>query len=380
MLLPALTQLHYAILSFLALVLIIALANLRGWRRLASYGGGATPHVSVLVPARNEAENITPCLRALLAQDYPDFEVIALDDHSTDGTGAQLAGLAATDARLRVLSGAALPAGWLGKPWACQQLARAAQGDLLLFVDADTRLAPKALRAAVAALHAERAGLVTVLPRQVMGTWGERLLVPLLPWSLFCFLPVALAHRWQRPWLTASVGQFMLFARATYAGSGGHASVRANPVEDIALGRRVMAQGGGWRLLEGGALVSCRMYAGFRAAQAGFGRTLFAAFDDRAVPFVLVWLWLAVVFTAPVLALLAAALGLLPGFEVRLALLAVGLSALLWALCAWRFALPRGLLGLYPLSVLLMTATALRSLWVTRAGRVTWRGRALAER
>jgi hypothetical protein len=122
------------------------------------------------------------------------------------------------------------------------------------------------------------------------------------------------------------------------------------------------------------------MYRGFREAQAGFGRTLFAAFDDRALPFMLIWLWLAVVFVAPVLSLGASALGFLPGFDVRLPLLAVGLALLLWGLCVWRLALPRVLVALYPLSVLLMMLTALRSLWVTRAGRVTWRGRALAER
>ena len=337
--------------------------------------------VSILVPARNEAENIGACVRALLAQDYPHYEVIALDDHSTDDTGDQLRVLAASDARLQVLAGQALPPGWLGKHWACHQLARAASGDRLLFVDADTRLAPGALSAAIAALQAERAGLVTVLPRQAMSTWGERLLVPILPWSLFCFLPVALAHRWQWPGLSASVGQFMLFTRAAYERAGGHAAVRATPVDDIALGRRVMEHGDGWRLLDGGDLVRCRMYRGLRQAVAGFGRTLFAAFNDRALPFTLIWLWLAVVFTLPPLTLAAGALGLLPaGFDLRLPLAAVGASLLLWALCAWRFALPPMVVALYPVSVLLMTFTALRSLVITRAGRATWRGRALAGR
>ncbi len=377
-----LTLFHLALLAFLALIFAVALSNLRGWRRLASYAGRApAPRVSVLVPARNEAEHITPCLRALLAQDYADFEVIALDDASTDDTGAQLAALAAAEPRLRVLAGAPLPPGGLGKQWACHQLARAAAGGCLLFVDADTRLAPTALRQAMTALHVEDAGLVTVLPRQALVTWGERLLVPVLPWSLFCFLPVPLAHRWQWPGLSASVGQFMLFTRAAYERAGGHAAVRATPVDDIALGRRVLACGGGWRLLEGGDRVTCRMYRGFREAQAGFGRTLFAAFDDRVLPFVATWLWLALVFVAPVGVLGAALAGRLPaGFDVRLPLAAVMLSLLLWGLCLRRFGLPLYLAALYPLSVLLMTLTALRSVWVTRAGRVQWRGRALAER
>ena len=383
--LAALTQLHLAVLGCLALVLLVAAGNLLGWRRVAHYAHRAAaveqPPVSLLVPARNEAAHISACVRALLAQDYPRFEVLVLDDHSTDGTGAQLAALAQTDPRLQVLSGTPLPPGWLGKHWACHQLARAAQHDYLLLVDADTRLAPGALRAAMAAQAEAGAGLVSVVPRQVMGTWGERLLVPLLPWSLFCFLPVPLAHRLQWPALSASVGQFMLFTRAAYERAGGHAAVRATPVDDIALGKRVIANRDGWRLLEGGALVACRMYGGFREALAGFGRTLFAAFDDRAVPFATLWLWLAVVFALPPVTLAAGALGWLPaGFDLRLPWLAVAAALLLWALCVWRLALPRALVLLYPLSVLLMTFTALRSLWVTRAGRVTWRGRALAER
>jgi chlorobactene glucosyltransferase len=377
-----LVQLHLALLTFLLLVLIVAISNLLWWRRLASYSTVAPqPRVSVLVPARNEAENITPCLLSLLAQDYAEFEVIVLDDHSTDGTGARLAVLAAGEQRLRVLTGTPLPAGWLGKQWACAQLARAASGDHLLFVDADTRLAPTALREAMAALQAERVGLVTVLPRQTVVTWGERLLVPMLPWSLFCFLPVALAHRLQWPALSASVGQCLLFTRAAYERAGGHAAVRATPVDDIALGKRVMAQHDGWRLLDGGDYVTCRMYRGFREAQAGFGRTLFAAFDDRAVPFVVVWVWLAVVFVVPVVTLGAALAGLLPAsFNVQLPLAAIGLSLLLWTLCLRRFGLPLYLAALYPLSVPLMTLTALRSWWVTRTGRVQWRGRALVER
>src|SRR5262249_44305272 len=109
-----------------------------------------TPSVSILVPARDEAANIEACVRGLLAQTYPAWELIVLDDGSTDGTGAILARLAADEGRLRVLAGAAVPPGWLGKPHACAQLAAAARGDLLLFTDADVRHAPALVGAAVA--------------------------------------------------------------------------------------------------------------------------------------------------------------------------------------------------------------------------------------
>ena len=126
--------------AFVACLVLIALSNWRLLRRIDRYPPPPrTPRVSVLVPARNEEAHIGDCVRSLLAQDYPDFEVVVLNDHSTDRTGAILADLSAGDERLRVLTGRDLPAGWLGKHWACQQLSEAAGGELLLFTDADTR-------------------------------------------------------------------------------------------------------------------------------------------------------------------------------------------------------------------------------------------------
>ena len=151
-----LTYHYFSLAIFTAVLLCIALSNWRTLRRLGSYPDPTRwPRVSVLVPARNEETNIGPCVRSLLAQEYPALEVVVLNDNSTDRTGAILAELAADDVRLRVLSGQPLPEGWLGKHWACHQLGQAATGDLLLFTDADTRHGPHSVRSGVAALQAE---------------------------------------------------------------------------------------------------------------------------------------------------------------------------------------------------------------------------------
>ncbi len=172
----------------LALVVIAgtSMVNVLTFPRLRPARPAWMPRVSVLVPARDEAAVIAATVRRLLAQDYDDYEVIVLDDASTDGTADIARQVAGDDPRLRVLTGAPLPPGWLGKNWACHQLAEAASGDLLVFTDADTRWEPDALRALVAAFERHGAEMVTVWPSQETHTWAERLTVPLM--ALVCWV------------------------------------------------------------------------------------------------------------------------------------------------------------------------------------------------
>ena len=361
---------------FMGVVLLIALSNLAALRQLARSGRPApAPRVSILVPARNEEHNIEACVRSLLAQRYPSFEVLVLDDGSTDRTGEILAALHTEDPRRRVLGGTPLPAGWLGKHWACQQLAKAASGALLLFADADTRHHPDALANAVAALQAEDADLVTALPRQVVGTWAERLVIPILPWSVLSFMPLAIAHRVRLPLLAVAVGQFMLFRRAAYDAVGGHAAVRTSPVDDIALARRIKAAGLRWRLVDGAGRVETRMYRGRAEVVAGISRTLYAVFGNLPAH-LFVWLWLGVAFVEPPVLLAAAALGApLPGEAVALAAGCVAAALVLWLITALRFQFPLYLALLYPVVVAVGVGIALRSAVLTALGRTTWKGR-----
>jgi chlorobactene glucosyltransferase len=368
-----------SLLYFLGAVMLIALSNLWSWRRL---GACRVPEsyswVSVLVPVREEAANAGPCIRALLAQNYPSYEVLALDDESTDGTAQVLTDLAQEDRRLRVLQGAPLPVGWLGKHWACHQLAQAARGELLLFVDADTHCAPQALAHAVAALQVERADLVSVFPRQQVGSWAEGMVVAIMQWSLSSFLPLALAYRLRWPQLAAASGQFMLFRRQAYEEIGGHAAVRQNVVDDVALTRELQARGLRWRLLDGHPCVRCRMYRSFRQVYDGFTKNLFALFGYNVPLFLFIWLWLLMVFLEPLAVMAAGALGGVVGPQnVVLAMWAVVLSLLLWGFTYWRFGFPLYLTLLYPLTMLLTVVIALRSMVLTLAGRATWKGRRL---
>lgn len=370
-------QHQVSLLVFLGVILLIALSNLWALRRLGYHGQPPCfPSVSVLVPARNEAANIGPCLRSLLAQEYPDFEILVLDDDSSDET-EQIASSLIEGERLRVLRGESLPEGWLGKHWACHQLARAAHGELLLFTDADTRHQPCALRDAVSALLAERADLVSALPRQEMNSFGERLLVPIIPWSLMSFWPFALVHRLSSPTLSAAIGQFMLFRRQAYDQIGGHAAVRRDVVDDLALARRIKAHRLRLRLVDADGHVSCHMYHGFRQAYYGLAKNLFAIFGNAPL-LLFVWLWLALVFWEPLFVLALWALGTLPKeLSPSLAAGAVAVSFVLWSIVYRRCAFPLYLVFLYPLTILLTLIVAVHSMALAWMGKATWKGRVM---
>ena len=300
---------HLAVSFFLLLVALNIALNWRVFvaprpRRFDS--AGSAPLVSALVPARNEARRITPCLQSLARQDYPNYEILVLDDHSEDRTADVVLDLGFTREKTgqrRLLEGRPLPEGWTGKSWACHQLAAAARGEYLLFTDADTVHDPAALGAFVGHASDNDAALLSAWPRQVTHTWSERAVIPLVYVLLLGALPHYLLCRLQRrpgyargaskqtlETLGAANGQYILFRRDAYEIIGGHAAVRDHLVEDVALGRLVAARTGeGLRLIncDGSRLVSCRMYTSFAEVWEGFHQKPARGFR-RIVGFVLV--------------------------------------------------------------------------------------------
>ena len=368
------------VLAFQVVVVLIVLSNAVLLVRPGRDRDGAPePRVSVLVPARNEEVNIEACVRSLLAQTYPNLEVLVLDDRSEDGTRAILEGERARDGRLVVLAGEGPPAGWTGKNWACHRLAQAATGEVLLFADADTVFEnPTAVRKIADALQRSRADLLSGLLRQLMGSLGEALWVPMLYWALLSFTPLALAHVWRRAPVARAVGQLMAFRRPAYEAIGGHAAVRGSVVDDIDLARQVARAGLAWRLLDATDLVTCRMYRSGREAADGYARNVFAAFDHAILPYAIVWGWLA--FTVLGLVALAVLHVGLPGrVPVATGMLAatIALAFAHWVLAYARLRLPLWPALLYPLTFVAFLAVAVRSFVVGVRRRATWKGRAL---
>lgn len=252
----------------------LSLVNLRHLRRPVVRDTGA--RISVLVPARDEADRIGPTLASLRALTGV-AQILVLDDHSSDDT----AGLVQAAGLQVIRSTDEPPAGWLGKPWACQRLAEAATGDILVFIDADVELAPDAARAAASLLH--ELDLVCPYPRQVTTGVLQRLVQPLLQWSWLTFLPLAVAERSSHPALSAGNGQFVAVRRDAYFAAGGHAAVRGQVLEDLALVRRFKATGHRVAMADGTQIATCRMYSGQRDLIAGYTKSLHDAFGVPTV-------------------------------------------------------------------------------------------------
>jgi len=336
------------------------------------------PRVSVLIPARNEEINIKTCVESLLAQNYFDFEVIVLDDHSTDQTRVILEEIAQQAPRLRVLYGEPLPSGWLGKHWACHQLSQQATGELILFTDADTRHVPNTLRDTVSALIDQDVDLLTAFPHEEMLSWGERLTVPILSFSLFCFFPILLVEKLRLSSPSVTIGQFMLFRRSAFDVIGGYETIRAELVDDVVLGRNIVNQGFRWKLLDATGHVSCRMYQNFSDAVEGFTKNLYSFFGHHFLLYCLGWAWISISFFAPLIALIEIILSVPVNFPVPIAGLAIFEALLMFTLAYRRFRFPAYLVMLYPLSMFIFVLLAFRSLIYSLLGYGSWKGRELA--
>ncbi len=346
------------------------------------------PLVSVIIPARNEARNIGPCLRSLLASRYPALEVLVVDDHSSDGTGALAREIAAEDAarhggrgRVRVLDGPPLPEGWFGKQWACHSGVAEARGPLLCFTDADTRHGPELLSRAVGAMRARGAALFTVAGAQETVTFWEKVVQPFVFAVLLSrYGGTESMSRSTRPLGKIANGQFLLTSRKAYATAGGHEAVRAHVAEDLRLAQHYTALGLPVHMVLAQDHFSTRMYTSLGEIRRGWGKNVYAAGRDtlplgrvgRAIfPFI---------FPVPFLLPLIPPLALLLGWLGPLgpAALLFGsittVASLLYWMGAYRYARVGALWGLtFPLAAAVFTGISIEAAW--RGSRVAWKGR-----
>ena len=354
-------------LCFAAAVLPLAmlLVNLPCYRRPAKTN--VSTAMSVLIPARNEERNIRQAVQSVLASSEVSFEVIVLDDHSTDHTREILTSM--DDPRLRVLQGYPLPAGWSGKKHACATLAAAANHELMVFVDADVRLSPDALAQLAGFMQRHpNVALASGFPRQVTVGWSERLLLPLIHVMLLCYLPIPMGMVLRAPSLGAGCGQLFVARRDAYQAVGGHAAIRASRHDGITLPRAFRRAGYWTGLFDATELASCRMYESASLLWEGLTKN---ATEGMATPAGLP-VWTALLGLGHVMPL---ALIVLAPSPSSVGAYASGLVIRL--ILALRFR--QSLFGviLHPLSVAALLAVQWASLFrAIRGAPSTWRGRA----
>ncbi|HIE52513.1 MAG TPA: glycosyltransferase [Armatimonadetes bacterium] len=349
--------------------------------------GPNAPLVSILVPARNEAERLLePAIRSLLAQTYPQVEVVAVNDRSTDDTGLILERLAAEDSRLRVIQGKEPPLGWLGKPHALHQAAAAAHGEWLLATDADVLFAPETVATAMAEVQARKLDALTLLPRLGQGGFGVRAVMPMAIWDIQWIFPVSATNnpRSRRPAL--GCGAFFLLRRTALEAIGGYEAVRNQVAEDVAVATALKRAG--WRLRIAGAsdLLYTPMYANLRDIWYGFGKNAFAGSDFRVGRAVRGAAMIFLFAVLPLLLTIAGGMAWAGGAEqwreVTGAAALAYLSMVLAYLPAYRaFGVSGAYAFLSGLAQGFMGLVSLYSMWRTVTGRgVSWRGRTVYRR
>jgi hypothetical protein len=366
------------ILAFISFVFAafpcgLFLINLRIYRPISRRKSPVANAISILIPARNEEENIGDTLQAALSNRGCDFEIIVLDDHSTDRTAEIVDGFAQRDPRVRLESAPPLPAGWCGKQHACHVLAKLARYPLLVFIDADVRLSPDALARMAGFMEEGHAALASGVPRQELNTFSEILLIPLIHFVLLGFLPMHAMRRNRRPAMSAGCGQLFIARSEAYEQCGGHAMLRTSLHDGLMLPRVFRRAGLPTGLFDATDLATCRMYHTNGDTWRGLAKN---ATEGLAAPSTIL----------PMTALLMggqvmpfAFLALVPQANLPVVAMAAGAALLSWLprlIAAKRFHQPLVSAMLHPLGILALLAIQWHALARQLAGRpAMWKGR-----
>ncbi len=352
--------------------------NLPRYRSPAAVTPLPLPAVSVLIPARNEALSIGAALASILTSRRIEFEIVVMDDCSSDTTAAIVAASAATNPRVRLEHAPGLPVGWNGKQHACWALAHTAKYPLLCFVDADVRLEPNALAHMAAFLVCENAALVSGFPQQITKTWMEWLLLPLIHFVLLGFLPLAQMRKGTDPSFAAGCGQFLMVTREAYDASGGHAAIKATMHDGLLLPRLLRTHGYRTDLADLTSLAQCRMYTNARQVWLGLAKnaTEGLAAPARIVPISLLLLLGQVL---PFLLALWSINHHASGFVVACVVAAIIGAWLPRVLAVRRFRQDWRGAALHPIGILLLLAVQWYALIrKIMGGAVSWKDRAYA--
>jgi glycosyltransferase involved in cell wall biosynthesis len=282
--------LAWFIFAFTLLQFTMAVVNLIFSQKLTMSNTDFNHLVSVLIPARNEEKNIAQLLNDLLDHDYKNIEILVFNDQSTDKTAEIVTGFSQKDSRVKLINSEGLPEGWLGKNHACHSLSKLAKGKYLLFLDSDVRIGNGIIRQTCAFSDKHKLGLLSIFPRQIMVTAGEKAAVPLMHYILLTLLPLILVRKTGFSSLAAANGQFMLFNAENYRKTLPHEKMKNDKVEDIKIARYYKNEKIKIACITGKESVSCLMYSGFLEAVHGFSKNVTQFFGNSFSLAILFWL------------------------------------------------------------------------------------------
>lgn len=334
--------------------------------RIPRNGRDLSASVAVLLPVRNESTNIVELIDSLKAQTgISDLKFYFLDDNSDDETLELLKREVAGDKRFSISSGQQLPEDWLGKPWALEQLRNQAKADFIVNIDADVRLAPKAICATINLLNDKELDFVSPYPKQIAKSFSERLIQPLLQWSWLSTVPLRIAEKSGKPALAVANGQFFVVRESALSAVSGYSASKSAVLDDLELARTLLRNGFKGCVAEGSNIATCHMYNSWAEVKAGYGKSLWAAFGSKFGSLIAITF----LFLTGILPLFAAIAGQTAGFY---ALEFVIISRIITA----RLSRGRFLDSfLHPISALILIYLIIYS-WSAR-GKVKWKGRTL---
>ena len=284
------TLIAWLIIIFTIIQMTVALTNLMVERNLPESDERSGDLVSVLIPARNEENNIVNILTDVINQDHENVEIIVFNDQSEDNTAAIVNSFIEKDKRITLINSEGLPEGWLGKNYACHKLSQNATGRYLLFLDADVRIINRLIDNAVFFARKHNTGLISIFPKQIIISLGEKITVPNMNFILVTLLPLILVRKSRFPSLAAANGQFMFFRSDVYRKTHPHKLMKNNMIEDISIAREFKKKGVKIACLLGDDKITCRMYRAFPEAVNGFSKNVIEFFGGSFIMALLFWL------------------------------------------------------------------------------------------
>jgi chlorobactene glucosyltransferase len=365
----------YSLFAFSILVSILGIINLIFIRKPIIYHqNNSDALVSVLIPARNEENNIKRCLYSLIDQTYKNLEIIVLDDDSDDQTYDVVKNISKNYESIKLVKGKAKTIGWTGKNWACNQLSKYANGDFLLFVDADTKLQKNTITETVNEMNNNDIDLISLFPNRITNTAIDKIISVTIGWFIFSCLPIIFSNK--NPIFSSAFGQFLLFRKGAYFSIGGHESIKDKILDDFELGRLITKKGYNLNVLDGTERISTFSYSTEKEALEGLSKSIFPFFNNKLVPFLILLILFLSMGLMPIFIMMGEFFGAkLTKSKEMIAYFIWGLLTLSWAISSYRSKQGIRYGVLYPFITTLTAIVGIFSIITFLTKSVNWKNR-----